>query len=605
MNPDLTRLLKGKMAFPQPAGPGKAMSLFEAVRQFVRPQMSIQFGGNGNATPMAIVFEIARQYWGKDPRFTLIGIGGGVYNFALFIHGNLCRKIIAAFTGDGYPFPGPNAIINNALKEGSLELERWTQLTISLRLMAGAMGVPFFPTKSIAGSSLELENKDSFCRFADPFGTGESANVVKALNPDIALAHGWAADPDGNTLIAAPYSGNHYGALAAKEGVIVTVEKIVDTDFIRRHSYMTRIPGYVVRAVCEVPMGGHPMGLHNLGVPEMEGYAEDEVFIMEGRRASRHKDDYQKWVDKWVLGCRDQEEFLSRLGRERIWSLKGKIQNDTWISALTEKEGNLSEPEKPTPAEMLVYAATGKLQEIIRKKGYKLALCGIGVSNLAAWAAYYELRREGYLLELVAEIGYYGYSPQLSDPYVFNLRNIPSCSMVSDTFTALAIMMCGSRTSSIGVLGAGQIDRFGNVNSTLMSPAGPFLTGSGGANDVASGASESLVTLEQTKDRFVVDVPYVTSPGLNVTTIVSQLGILEKELGRNELELTAYFPAAGAKSAPAAEEESVRAIREQCGWNLKVRKPLQALPNPAAEDIKFLRCLDPQRLFLGDRKSRR
>jgi acyl CoA:acetate/3-ketoacid CoA transferase alpha subunit/acyl CoA:acetate/3-ketoacid CoA transferase beta subunit len=604
MDSDLKQWLQEKMEFPQSAGPGKVMNLFEAVRQFIRPEMSIQLG-NGMAVPTAIFFEIARQFWGKNPAFTLIGISGGAYNFALFAYGKLCRKIIAAFTGDGYPFPGPNPIINNALKEGSLELERWTHLTISLRLMAGAMGVPFFPTKSIAGSTLELENKESFCRFADPFGTGEAANVVKALNPDIALAHGWAADKDGNTLIAAPYSGNHYGALAAKEGVIVTVEKIVDADFIRQHSFMTRIPGYVVRAVCEAPMGGHPMGLHALGVPELEGYAEDEEFIIEARRASRKNDEYRNWTDKWVLDCRDHEDYLGRLGQRRIWFLKGKIQNDSWMSALSEAQGQLSSPEQPTPAELLVSAASGRMQEIIQKKGYKLALCGIGVSNLAAWLAYYELRHKGFPLELVAEIGYYGYSPQLTDPYVFSLRNIPSCSMISDTFTALAIMMCGAQASSIGVLGAGQIDRLGNINTTRLATAGPFLVGSGGANDVASGASECLVTLEQNKDRFVEKVPYITSPGLKVRTVVSQLGIFEKEFGASELELTGYIPAQFAEAPAASEEECVRAIREQCGWELKVRDHLLVVPRPAAEEIKFLRSFDPQRLFLGGAQSKR
>lgn len=595
----LRQLLKEKMKEQPKEGAGKIMNLSDAVSRFVRPQMSIQLG-NGLAVPTAIFLEIARQFWGKDPGFTVIGIGGGVYNFAIFAQGKLCRKIIAAFTGDGYPFPSPNNILTGAMRDGTVSIEYWTQLTISLRLMAGAMGVPFFPTRSIAGSSLITENKDGFLSFPNPFGDGKTANVVRALNPDIAIAHGWAADEDGNTIIAAPYSGNYYGALAAKEGVIVSVEKIVDADFIRRHSHMTRIPGYVVRAVCEAPLGGHPMGLHSLGVSGMEGYAEDEEFILEARRASKNAASYQQWVDKWVLGCRDHDQYLSLLGKERIWSLKGKISNDSWMSALDEFAGGLSSPNQPTPAELMVTAASAKLQEIIRQKGYKLALCGIGVSNLAAWLAYYALRREGCHLELVAEIGYYGYSPQPSDPYVFSLRNIPSCSMITDTFTALALIMCGDRASSIAVLGAGQIDRLGNINTTRLSPAGPFLVGSGGANDVASGASECLVTLEQNKERFVEKVHYITSPGFKVSTVVSQLGIMEKELGENELELTAYFPAA-AKT----EEECVRNIRQQCGWNLKIRQPLKVIDSPSFDEVKFLRCFDPRRMFLGGGESAR
>jgi acyl CoA:acetate/3-ketoacid CoA transferase alpha subunit/acyl CoA:acetate/3-ketoacid CoA transferase beta subunit len=596
----MKQFLQDKLSLQDSCTTGKVMELSDAVRRFVKPGMSIQFG-NGMTTPTSIFFEIARQFWGKNPGFTIIGISGNVYNVALFVHGKLCHKIILAFNGDGYPYPGPNPILARALKEGRVSLENWTQLTIVLRFMAGALGIPFFPTKSIRGSSMEMDNKDSFCQIPNPFKKGEAASVVRAYNPDVAIAHGWAADQDGNTIMSAPYSGNHFGALAAKEGVIVTVEKIVDADFIRRHAYMTRIPGYVVKAVCPAPMGGHPMGIHALGVPELEGYGEDEEWIIEARKASRNSDEYQAWVEKWVLGCKNHEDFLSRLGQQRIWHLKGKIQNDSWISELSVSANRLSSPQEATPAERLVSASSNKIIEIIKTKKYLLALCGIGVSNLAAWLAYYKLRQEDYPLELVAEIGYYGYSPQPSDPYVFNLRNIPSCKMISDIFTSLGIIMGGSQTSSIGVIGAGQVDRWGNVNTTRLSETGPFLVGSGGANDVASSANETVVTLEQDKNRFVEKVAYITSPGVRVTTVISQWGILEKEAGNNELALTGYFPV----NHSASEEECVRSIQEQCGWKLKVKSNLQILSLPSAEELKLMRCFDPKRFFLRGEESHR
>jgi acyl CoA:acetate/3-ketoacid CoA transferase beta subunit len=141
--------------------------------------------------------------------------------------------------------------------------------------------------------------------------------------------------------------------------------------------------------------------------------------------------------------------------------------------------------------------------------------------------------------------------------------------MISDIFTTLGIFMCGSKTSGIGVIGAAQVDRFGNVNTTRVSETGPYLVGSGGANDVASGAGETMVTLEQSKSRFVEKVPYITSPGLRVATVISQYGIFEKSLGQQELELTAYFPDPSAES----EEKMLRTIQDQCGWPLKARRP--------------------------------
>ncbi len=257
MNAHMKQFLQDKLSFQDCRLPGKVMDLSEAVKKFIQPGMSIQFG-NGMTTPTAIFFEIARQFWGKNPGFTLVGVSGGSYNLALFAHGKLCKKIISAFNGDGYPFPGSNPILSRAYSDGSIQIENWTQLTIVLRFIAGAMGVPFFQTKSIGGSSMEIFNKDTFARIPNPFAQDESANVVRAYNPDIAIAHGWAADADGNTIMSVPHSGNHFGALAAKNGVIVTVEKIVDADFIRLHAHMTRLPGYIVKAVCPAPMGGFP-----------------------------------------------------------------------------------------------------------------------------------------------------------------------------------------------------------------------------------------------------------------------------------------------------------------------------------------------------------
>lgn len=573
---------------------GKVMDLAEAISAFVRPGMTIHHGA-GLSVPMAAHYEIVRQFWGKNPQFTLVSTGGGVYNFALYVFGHLCKKIISGFNGDGYPFPGPNPILSRAFQEGKVAHENWSFLTITQRLMAGAMGVPAFPTKSLAESSMAAENSDSFCTMEDPFGSGNSLHLVKALMPDISLVHGWAADPDGNTILAAPYHGNFYGPFAAKEGVIVTVEKVVDTQFIQRHSYLTRIPSYLVRAVCPAPFGAHPTGMHPLGIAEFEGYGEDEEFILEARKACRNEDTYRAWVEEWVLGCKNHDDFLKKLGQERIWFLKGRIQEDSWISELVEREDNLPNPPYPTAAELLIFSAARRLQSIIKERDYRLILCGIGVSNLAAWLAHEWLRQEKIPVELVAEVGFYGYIPRPADPFIFNLRNIPSCRMISDIFTTLALIMGGAHTRSIGVLGAGQIDRFGNVNTTELSPTGPFLVGSGGANDVASAASEIMVTLHQEKNRFLEEVPYITSPGSRVTHVVSQMGIFEKGFGKDELKLTAYYPQKGK-----SEEETVRDIKMNCGWELKVREPLTMLPSPEMDDLIKIRIFDPKRLFLGN-----
>ena len=76
---------------------------------------------------------------------------GGTY--LALVQLGLVKKIIVSFAGEGYPTPGPSPVIWNALASKKMQLENWTMLTIPQRLLAGAMGVPFFPTRSLAGSS--------------------------------------------------------------------------------------------------------------------------------------------------------------------------------------------------------------------------------------------------------------------------------------------------------------------------------------------------------------------------------------------------------------------------------------------------------------------
>jgi len=172
--------------------------------------------------------------------------------------------------------------------------------------------------------------------------------------------------------------------------------------------------------------------------------------------------------------------------------------------------------------------------------------------------------------------------------------------MSVDILTTMGIFLSGSQAPTIGIVGAGQVDRYGNLNSTKIPQASQYLVGSGGGNDVASGAKEVMVTLEQGRGRYVEKVPYITSPGRKVTTVVSQWGIFEKKPGEEELYLTGYFSC----PSPKTKEEAVRDIREQCGWSLKIHPQIQLLPPPEAEELKFLRCFDPRRFFLGKKEEK-
>ena len=160
----------------------------------------------------------------------------------------------------------------------------------------------------------------------------------------------------------------------------------------------------------------------------------------------------------------------------------------------------------------------------------------------------------------------------------------------------------------LATLGAGQLDRFGNINASWNAD-GSFIVGSGGSNDLANAAAELLIVAAQRKRTFRERVDFVTSPGQRVRAVVSTMGVYEKRphghaIGDGdgdgdghadgELVLTGVFESAGP-----SREAVVEQIRENCGWPLRVADELAWLPGASDEELAMLRVFDPARAFLG------
>lgn len=567
----------------------KVTGLREAVSSLIRPGMHFHVA-HAYMRPNAAVYEICRRFWGTGPDFTISSLGF-IANMVLFVYGGLARRIITTFCGDSYPFPGPNRIYQEAFREGRLEIENWTVLTLPQRLLAGALGVEWMPTHSIIGSSMQEENARDFCVAETP--DGGRVGMVRALRPDLTLIHAWAADPAGNALLIPPYAENVHAVFAAKEGALVTVEKVVDTAFLRRYPHFVKIPGYLVRAVCPAPMGVHPSGASNQGIKEFDAYAEDEGFMLKLREACKDEETLESWVREWLLEVEDHEHYMRKVGYEKIWFLKGRAASDSWRSELATLAPAIRRDLDCEPAEMMVVEAARLLKERIKANGYRTILAGIGASNLAAWKAWYDLRREDYGVDLMAEVGFFGYTPRPSDPFIFNFRNMNTCTMLTDVFTVLGSMVGAENNRAIGVLGAGQVDRMGNINSTKMPELDLFLVGSGGACDVALGAREMLLTVPQDNLRTPHTVSYITAPGHRVRTLVTTMGVFEKPPGEEEFVLAACFPGVGAD-----EREAVERISSRCGWELRTARSLRVVEPPREDELYDIRIFDPKRYFL-------
>ncbi|MFH0913669.1 MAG: CoA-transferase [Chloroflexota bacterium] len=571
---------------PRPSeGRSKVQELSQAVHRNVKPGMTVHLGGRANAAAC----ELIRQFWGSRPDFTVVAVFA-VDRYIDLVGANLVQKLLTANSYEYVPTAGPSKAVQAAYKEKRTGIESWSILSLIQRLMAGALDLGFMPTKSIRGSSMAKDNSDSFQEIEDPFTPGSTLGVLKALSPDISVVHGLAADEAGNTILAPDLFATgeaEWGALASRGGVVVTVEKIVSTDFIRKYSSLVRIPGYLVNSVTEVSLGAHPQGLWNLGMEGVEGYGPDYEFA-ETHRKAVGEGNLEGWLKEWVLDLPSHQDYLRKLGYARLMRLKGGAARDAWQHGLVTRE---RKPVTYDATKMMVVAAARQIIEKVRKNDYDVVLGGAGVSALPPWMAYYLLKAEGREIDLLQGCGLLGYAPRPADPRITSIGILPSTRMVTDSFHVYGVFMAGQCARSLGILGAGEIDKYGNINSTRTAEGG-YLIGSGGANDAVN-AREVLVIGRQGKRRFVEKVPYITCPGTRVTTLVSSMGVFEK-LGEDpEFTLTGYF----AGSPPAKAEDRVREIKENCGWELRVASQLEAIPPPTGEEMRLLGLLGPEGIF--------
>ncbi len=374
-----------------------------------------------------------------------------------------------------------------------------------------------------------------------------------------------------------------WGAWAARRGVVATVERVVDD--LHGLGPRVRIPAHRVLAVVEAPFGAHPGGCYATGLP-VESYGEDIPFWVEVRDATRG--DLDSWVRHWVLEPKTQGEYLARLGDERLRWLRARSDPESWREDAAAHP--VDEAEPPSAWEQAAALAARELRRVIDERHADAVLAGAGVANLAAWVAVDAARAAGSSVELTAELGMLGYRPTPADPYIFNHRTFPGTSMLADAPTVLGMVVGGPGTRTVACLGAAQVDRDGNLNSTLV-PGGPFLVGSGGANDVASRAAACVVVALARPDRMVERVGYVTSPGRNVLSVVTERGVLRRVDGA--LRIAAVASGAGSL------DERVRALAQSCGWEPEVARPVEELAPLSHDEVLALRRYDPERLFLA------
>ncbi len=286
----------------------KRMSLDGAVSTFVKEGSTVAFSGMGGAQCVAHAYELARQKIGE---LTLIGDSPCEVGDILMGTGQIKRAEIAwcgyAVAGLGYNFRR----ITEQKVPREMELVEYSNFGIGTRFLAGAMNLPFMPIRSFLGSDLMKYNPD-IKEMNDPY-TGEKVAIVPAARPDVALVHCTRADKRGNAQTLG-FTANAENVARAAKHTIVTCEKIVDSEVIRRSPNNTIIPGYAVDAVVEVPFACHPWNFPY-------EYAYDIPFHSEQMRAFNTREGFLEWMEEWCYAPGSWEGYLRKVGYDRLFKL--------------------------------------------------------------------------------------------------------------------------------------------------------------------------------------------------------------------------------------------------------------------------------------------
>lgn len=228
----------------------KLTTLQKAV-EIIQNGSTIAIGGNVlHRAPMALVREIVRQ---KKRDLAVVKTAGAM-DVDLLCFAGCVKSVDAGFIS----YETKHSLANHyrkAVQDGVVKANEHACYTVISALRAAQAGVPFMPVRGLMISDL-IDKNEYFEKIEDPFGR-EEVTVVKAIVPDFALIHVQEADEEGNAVIEEPVFEDVLMAKASKN-VILSAEKIVSNQRLRRVPEKVKIPHFLVGAVVPAEYGAKP-----------------------------------------------------------------------------------------------------------------------------------------------------------------------------------------------------------------------------------------------------------------------------------------------------------------------------------------------------------
>jgi acyl CoA:acetate/3-ketoacid CoA transferase alpha subunit len=286
----------------------KRMTEAEAVSRYIKDgdYIGTELYGTVRA-PMSLVSEMVRQGI-KNLRVA----GQGVLELDMLLAASLIKEL--DFTYIGLELYGVSNCLRREVESGRVEnIVEWSNAAITWRFKATSIGVPFIPTRAMLGTDTLVYSAAKVV--ADPF-TGDPVCLLPALILDVGLIHVHRADKFGNAQIDG-ISGFSAELARSSKRLLISAEEIVDSEVIRQSPDRTIIPYYLVDAVIEAPFGSHPGEMCYL-------YRRDEPHIREWVEASQDPHTTRAYLDKYIYGVNNHDEYRELIGAEHLANLKSR-----------------------------------------------------------------------------------------------------------------------------------------------------------------------------------------------------------------------------------------------------------------------------------------
>lgn len=290
----------------------RRMNISEAVKRFTRDGDYFAMGGFGHIrVSMNAIYEMIRQ-----KRRNLIMAGKtSVHDVDILIGGGVVDRIDCAYA-HGHELRGLSPCGRRATESGKVKIVgELSNAAFQWRFKAAAMGLPWYPARVMMGT--DTFRYSSAMIVEDPF-TGSPITLLPACYPDFAFIHVHRCDRYGNCQIDGTTIEDVDLARAAKR-LIITTEEIVDDEVITSEPGRTVIPHFIVDAVVESPYSSHPGNMPGL-------YYSDEVHMAEWLSLSRSDEGVKEYMDRYVYGVEDFDEYLELVGGQEKMDYLAKLE---------------------------------------------------------------------------------------------------------------------------------------------------------------------------------------------------------------------------------------------------------------------------------------